>query len=90
MKTRKIDKITMELQTKLDKQFGEYGEILVRNDGNCLIEVIFEENYFLYDALNCYVLAFNVEVENFFDKILQKYDTYMELYNSCIGHIFVE
>ena len=46
MKTRKIDKITMELQTKLDKQFGEYGEILVRNDGKCLIEVIFEENYF--------------------------------------------
>ena len=90
MKITKIDKLTMELQTKLDKQFGEYGEILVRNDGNCLIEVIFEENYFLYDALNCYVLAFNVEVENFFDKILQKYDTYMELYNSCIGHIFVD
>ena len=90
MKVTKIDKLTMELQTKLDKQFGEYGEILVRNDGNCLIEVIFEENYFLYDALNCYVLAFNVEVENFFDKILQKYDTYMELYNNCIGHIFVD
>ena len=77
----RLEKIRKELDKKLNKKYGEYGNVIctIENDH---VKVNFEENYYLYDDL------YDEKVYNFIDNILKKYDTYFELENSCIMTIF--
>lgn len=86
MKTTIINK----LQEVLNKEYGIFGDIIVRQSNKeRIIEVIFEENDYLYEALNCYDLEMNEKVNNTLEEVLESYGLYMELYNSCIGHIYI-
>ena len=86
MKTTIINK----LQEVLNKEYGIFGDIIVRQSNKeRIIEIIFEENDYLYDALNCYDLEMNEKVNNTLEEVLEPYGLYMELYNSCIGHIYI-
>lgn len=82
--------IINKLQKVLDKEYGIFGNIIVReSDRENVVEVIFEENDYLYDALNCYDFEMNERVNNTLEKVLEPYGLYMELYDSCIGHIYI-
>lgn len=70
----RLNKICKELNDKLTKEYGEYGNII------CTIE-----NNYLYFALN---FDYEERVYDFIDNILKKYNTYFELENSCIMTIF--
>ena len=77
-----------KLQRSLNKEYGEFGRIIVREGERGQIEVIFEENDYLYEALNCYDVTMCDKVNAFIDNILSPYGLYMELENSCIGEIW--
>ena len=81
---KRLERICKELNKKLTKEYGEYGNIVcsIENDH---VKVVFEENDYLYYALN---FDYEEKVYNFIDGILEKYDTYFELENSCIMTIF--
>ena len=83
---KRLERICKELNKKLTKEYGEYGNIVctIENDH---IKVVFEENDYLYYALN-FDMESNDKVSNYIDNILKKYDTYFELENSCIMTIF--
>lgn len=77
-----------KLQKALNKEYGAFGRIVVREGEHSQIEVIFEENEYLYEALNCYDITMYDTVSAFIDNILAPYGLYMELENSCIGTIW--
>ena len=83
---KRLKRIMEELNKKLTKEYGEYGNIVctIENDH---VKVVFEENDYLYYALN-YDMEANDKVDSFINNILKKYDTYFELENSCIMTIF--
>ena len=81
---KRLERICKELNKKLTKVYGEYGNIICSIENN-YIKVVFEENDYLYYALN---FDYEEKVYNFIDGILKKYDTYFELENSCIMTIF--
>lgn len=81
---KRLERICKELNKKLTKEYGEYGNIICSIENN-YIKVVFEENDYLYYALN---FDYEEKVYNFIDGILEKYDTYFELENSCIMTIF--
>ena len=83
---KRLERICKELNKKLTKEYGEYGNIVctIENDH---VKVVFEENDYLYYALN-YDMEANDKVDSFINNILKKYDTYFELENSCIMTIF--
>ena len=83
---KRLERICKELSKKLTKEYGEYGNIICSIENN-YIKVVFEENDYLYYALN-YDMEANDKVSNYIDNILKKYDTYFELENSCIMTIF--
>ena len=83
---KRLERICKELNKKLTKEYGEYGNIVCSIENN-YIKVVFEENDYLYYALN-YDMEANDKVDNFINNILKKYDTYFELENSCIMTIF--
>ena len=86
---KRLEQICKELDNKLNKRYGKYGNIICLIENNH-VKVIFEENDYLYYALN--FLNFDMEaydkINTFIDNILEKYDTYFELENSCIMTIF--
>lgn len=88
MKVTKNSTIINKLQKVLDKKYGEFGRIIIREDEKGIIEVIFEENDYLYIALNCYNVTMFDEVDEVIDKILSPYNLYMELENNCVGKIW--
>ena len=88
MKVTKNSTIINKLQKVLDKKYGEFGRIIIREDEKGIIEVIFEENDYLYIALNCYNVTMCDEVNEVIDKILSPYNLYMELENNCVGKIW--
>ena len=69
MKVTKNSTIINKLQKVLDKKYGEFGRIIIREDEKGIIEVIFEENDYLYIALNCYNVAMCDEVDEVIDKM---------------------
>lgn len=81
---KRLERICKELNKKLTKEYGEYGNIICSIENN-YVKVVFEENDYLYYALN---FDYEEKVYNFIDNILKKYDTYFELENSCIMTIF--
>lgn len=81
---KRLERICKELNKKLTKEYGEYGNIICSIENN-YVKVVFEENDYLYYALN---FDYEEKVYNFIDGILEKYDTYFELENSCIMTIF--
>ena len=83
---KRLERICKELNKKLTKEYGEYGNIICSIENN-YIKVVFEENDYLYYALN-YDMEANDKVDSFINNILEKYDTYFELENSCIMTIF--
>ena len=83
---KRLERICKELNKKLTKEYGEYGNIVCTIENN-YIKVVFEENDYLYYALN-YDMEANDKVDSFINNILEKYDTYYELENSCIMTIF--
>lgn len=83
---KRLEQICKELNDKLTKEYGEYGNIICTIEGDH-VKVIFEENDYLYYALN-FDMESNYKVSNYIDNILEKYDTYYELENSCIMTIF--
>ena len=84
----RLNKIRKELNDKLNKEYGEYGRIMCSIEGNH-VKVIFEENDYLYYFLNySNDWEINYKINTFIDNILEKYDTYYELENSCIMTIF--
>ena len=88
MKVTKNSTIINKLQKVLDKKYGKFGRIIIREDEKGIIEVIFEENDYLYIALNCYNVTMYDEVNEVIDKILSPYNLYMELENNCVGKIW--
>lgn len=88
MKVTKNSTIINKLQKVLDKKYGEFGRIIIREDEKGIIEVIFEENDYLYIALNCYNVTMFDEVDEVIAKILSPYNLYMELENNCVGKIW--
>ena len=88
MKVTKNSTIINKLQKVLDKKYGKFGRIIIREDEKGIIEVIFEENDYLYIALNCYNVTMFDEVDEVIDKILSPYNLYMELENNCVGKIW--
>lgn len=88
MKVTKNSTIINKLQKVLDKKYGEFGRIIIREDEKGIIEVIFEENDYLYIALNCYNVTMFDEVDEVIAKILYPYNLYMELENNCVGKIW--
>ena len=83
---KRLEQICKKLNDKLTKEYGEYGNIICTIEGDH-VKVIFEENDYLYYALN-FDMESNDKVSNYIDNILEKYDTYYELENSCIMTIF--
>ena len=83
---KRLKRIMEELNKKLTKEYGEYGNIVCTIENN-YVKVVFEENDYLYYALN-YDMEANDKVDSFINNILEKYDTYFELENSCIMTIF--
>ena len=83
---KRLKRIMEELNKKLTKEYGEYGNIVCTIENN-YVKVVFEENDYLYYALN-YDMEANDKVDSFINNILEKYDTYYELENSCIMTIF--
>ena len=83
---KRLNKICKELNDKLTKEYGKYGNIICSIESNH-VKVIFEENDYLYYALNFDMEAYD-KINTFIDNILEKYDTYFELENSCIMTIF--
>ena len=83
---KRLEQICKELNDKLTKEYGEYGNIICTIEGDH-VKVIFEENDYLYYALN-FDMESNDKVSNYIDNILEKYNTYYELENSCIMTIF--
>ena len=83
---KRLERICKELSKKLTKENGEYGNIICSIENN-YIKVVFEENDYLYYALN-YDMEANDKVDSFINNIFKKYDTYFELENSCIMTIF--
>ena len=83
---KRLERICKELNKKLTKEYGEYGNIICSIENN-YVKVVFEENDYLYYALN-YDMEANDKVDSFINNILKKYDTYFELENSCIMTIF--
>ena len=83
---KRLEQICKELDNKLTKEYGEYGNIICTIEGEH-VKVVFEENDYLYYALN-FDMESNDKVSNYIDNILEKYDTYYELENSCIMTIF--
>ena len=79
---KRLERIREELNKKLNKKYGEYGNIICTIENDDHVKVNFEENYYLYDGL------YDEKVYDFIDGILKKYDTYFELENSCIMTIF--
>ena len=88
MKVTKNSTIINKLQKVLNKKYGEFGRIIIREDEKGIIEVIFEENDYLYTALNCYNVTMFDEVDEVIAKILSPYNLYMELENNCVGKIW--
>ena len=88
MKVTKNSTIINKLQKVLDKKYGKFGRIIIHEDEKGIIEVIFEENDYLYIALNCYNVTMFDEVNEVIDKILSPYNLYMELENNCVGKIW--
>lgn len=83
---KRLERICKELNKKLTKEYGEYGNIICSIENN-YVKVVFEENDYLYYALN-FDMVSNDKVSNYIDNILKKYNTYFELENSCIMTIF--
>ena len=83
---KRLEQICKELDNKLNKRYGEYGNIICLIENNH-VKVIFEENDYIYYALNFDMEAYD-KINTFIDNILEKYDTYFELENSCIMTIF--
>ena len=83
---KRLEQICKELDNKLTKEYGEYGNIICTIEGEH-VKVVFEENDYLYYALN-FDMESNDKVSNYIDNILEKYDTYYELEYSCIMTIF--
>ena len=83
---KRLKRIMEELNKKLTKEYGEYGNIVCTIENN-YVKVVFEENDYLYYALN-YDMEANDKIDSFINNILEKYDTYYELENSCIMTIF--
>ena len=81
---KRLERICKELNKKLTKEYGEYGNIICSIENN-YVKVVFEENDYLYYALN---FDYEEKVYNFINNILEKYDTYYELENNCIMTIF--
>lgn len=78
---KRLEKIRKELDNKLNKEYGDFGNIICSIEVDH-VKVIFEENYYLYECI------YEEEVDEFINNILEKYDTYYELENSCIMTIF--
>ena len=78
---KRLERICKELDNKLNKKYGDFGKVIcsIENDH---VKVIIEENYYLYECI------YDEEVDEFINNILEKYDTYYELENSCIMTIF--
>lgn len=83
---KRLERICKELNDKLNKEYGECGNIICSIENN-YVKVVFEENDYLYYALN-FDMEANDKVDSFINNILEKYDTYFELENSCIMTIF--
>ena len=83
---KRLEQICKKLNDKLTKKYGEYGNIICTIEGEH-VKVVFEENDYLYYALN-FDMESNDKVSNYINNILEKYDTYYELENSCIMTIF--
>ena len=83
---KRLERICKELNKKLTKEYGKYGNIICTIEDDH-IKVVFEENDYLYYALN-FDMESNDKVSNYINNILEKYDTYYELENSCIMTIF--
>ena len=84
----RLKSIRKELNDKLTKEYGKYGRIFCSIEGNH-VKVVFEENDYLYYYLNySNDWETNYKINTFIDNILEKYDTYYELENSCIMTIF--
>ena len=84
---KRLERICKELNKKLNKEYGEYGNIICTIENDDHVKVAFEENDYLYYALN-FDMEANDKVDSFINNILEKYDTYFELENSCIMTIF--
>ena len=86
---KRLEKICKELKEKLNKEYGEYGNIICCIENNNHVKVVFEENDYLYYYLNCSIdYESQYKISTFINNILEKYDTYYELENSCIMTIF--
>lgn len=85
-----MTRLVNKLQRKLDKEYGIFGDIIVKeSDDRHNVQIIFEENDYLYEALNCFSITMYDEVEAFINTILDKYGLYFELESNCVATISI-